>query len=737
MLEDAKNSIPEELSKRFDLNRFFALQRDVINDELSDNVPDLVEDAMENPTGSYQQVSRFQNEKLMDIDRTTIAIMEMLNAINLKVGNLEKSVAEGDGWFDDILSGLLGGLGSGLLGGRGKRTKTSKKIPKKTRPSTKPKTSKIPKINLRGNIGKIIAGLVLSGLALSTTNMFSGDETDSGEDSGVNTASLGDSILSDLAAYAAIGSVPLIASKITNMIAGPTAPPPIETATPKSGAVRRSQLPKDHPKYKAPGGPRDKFGTSSSYVSAEDAKNVKPSASPKAPAGQPGVFSQMGSYLKSSTSNALAYGKSYLSGWKSTAYIAAAYACWDFYSNISALPADMSEADYRKEVGRLARETVAITGLTMFTAFVGGLVGGMAGSFVPGAGNIAVGAIGFLSGIVSGALAEWFIGDEVRGAVNNAALAAVVDTLVGWIMDGVKLAKSVMPTQVKQNNKLARTAATDEFANLNEEQLHAKGLRRIPAKYNSKGGTSPYTEYEVTNPEKFNPSASPMASTSETGMQSATKAASQLYKNRKPETKKSSFLDWMNPGSMVASMAGSMFGATGGEFASGLSGMVNNPGVTAMAQGLSSSDIFGGAGMGAILGMAGVKALTPDDAAAMGMSPEDAAKFNSQIKPQTVSQSMTPGAGREVNAALAKADPLEGVNTAIASMGEQFNAANRLTLAQPAATTRGFPQFASTPHPTSTAIVALRAQGMADVYVHPQSGATMERMDRGGETLFG
>jgi hypothetical protein len=222
-------------------------------------------------------------------------------------------------------------------------------------------------------------------------------------------------------------------------------------------------------------------------------------------------------------------------------------------------------------------------------------------------------------------------------------------------------------------------------------------------------------------------------------MQRATKAASQLHKDRKPEEEKtSSFLDWMNPGSMVASMAGSMFGAAGGDFAAGLSGMVNNPGVLAMADGLSPSTIFGEGGMSAILGMAGVKALTPDDAAAMGMSPEDAAKFNSQIKPQTVSQATpTPSAANKVNPSLAKADPMEGVNTAIASMGEQFNAANRLTLAQPAATTRGFPQFASTPHPTSTAIVALRAQGMADVYVHPQSGATMERMDRGGETLFG
>lgn len=755
MLEDVKNSLPDQLSNRFDLNRFFAATRDIINDELQDNVPFLIEDALENPTGTYKQISRFQNEKLMDIDRSNIRIEQKLDDILGLIGKSSKGDGGGDSIWDDLLGLLGGGLLDGLggWGGRkkgpkGKSPKTKK--PKGRGPKTKKGKFKLPKITGRGAAMAALAAIGGTILYDAFNDDFSTEDLMNGEYNDI----LGE-VGTDLGVYGAIGAAPTVANKITNMISGPSKVPPVPTATPKGEAVMRRDLPKDHPKYKAPGGKMDEFGNSASKVSAEEATNYKPTtATPKAPPAKPGFFSKMGSYLKSSTSGAIDYAKSSIRSLKSTAYIAAAFACWDFYNAVSALPADMSEEEYRKEVGRLARETVAITGLTMFGAFAGSLVAGMAGSFVPGIGNAVGVALGFLGGMVGGSLADYFVGDEVRGAVNNAALAAIVDTLVGWIMAGVKAVKSVMPDQKKQNNKLARSAATDEFANLNDEQLQAKGLKRLPKRVNPKAGvTSTLNEYEVVDPEKYKPSASPAPPsgaptvTPPTATPKSDTPATVPTEEPKPEDQTSS-LDWMAPSAMMGSMLGSMGGKEGGELMAAMAGIGGNKELQAEmakhANLLSPAGIFGAEGMSAMMGMVGAKNISPESAVAMGLVSPDATEaeikakvdeFNSYIKPQKAADS------RVITPELPKADIAENINKTMTEQMTQLSEAmasgTRQTVAQPSITIKGFPQAAATPHPTSLAVVALRAQGMADVYAHPQSGATMQRMDRGGETLLG
>lgn len=52
------NVLPEEVKGRLSLDRFVGIIRDITNDEMQTNMPRHVEEALANPTGSYQQVSR-------------------------------------------------------------------------------------------------------------------------------------------------------------------------------------------------------------------------------------------------------------------------------------------------------------------------------------------------------------------------------------------------------------------------------------------------------------------------------------------------------------------------------------------------------------------------------------------------------------------------------------------------------------------------------------------------------
>lgn len=71
----------------------------------------------------------------------------------------------------------------------------------------------------------------------------------------------------------------------------------------------------------------------------------------------------------------------------------------------------------------------------------------------------------------------------------------------------------------------------------------------------------------------------------------------------------------------------------------------------------------------------------------------------------------------------------------LAEFGNRDND-DRGTPSRPASPISTVPSFIAPPIPTALGVVAMRAQGLADVYPHPMSGPTMQNGDRGGETVF-
>ena len=128
-----------EIANGLSVNRFFATMRDVVNDELERYVPNLVNDALENPVGSYQKSQKVLNTKLDEISKDTKAIRVDTTYIRQAIDRLEKK-SEDSGWFDGILAGLMGFGAASFLrgrgkGGRGARTTTAPppKVAKKTK----------------------------------------------------------------------------------------------------------------------------------------------------------------------------------------------------------------------------------------------------------------------------------------------------------------------------------------------------------------------------------------------------------------------------------------------------------------------------------------------------------------------------------------------------------------------------------------------------------------------------
>lgn len=90
-----------------------------------------------------------------------------------------------------------------------------------------------------------------------------------------------------------------------------------------------------------------------------------------------------------------------------------------------------------------------------------------------------------------------------------------------------------------------------------------------------------------------------------------------------------------------------------------------------------------------------------------------------------------------------RVNPEESNMNAISTMIDERMAAlesvlgqNQTTILQPGGSATPAPRFQSPAIPTSLGIVAMRSQGLADVYPHPLSGPTMQNSDRGGENLF-
>lgn len=792
MLEDAQNSLPAELSDRFSLNRFFTFQRDIINDELAANVPDLIEDALENPTGTYQQVSRFQNEKLMDIDRSTIEIQRTLDEMFLLLQKVSQQ-SGGGGILDDILSAL--GLGNLFGGGKDKKKKQRKKSGgggaggggQSDKDNKKKKKSFFEKIfgdkksgGTRGR-GGLVGGGGRTGLILNLLGFGAGsalllDLMSEDVDLKDMFRNLVEGEYNDelgtAGAIAAISAAPAAvtagAGAVKNIFKGPSAGSLDAPAAvgPSSQTLEKKQykvkdLTADQQKELIDKGKLK--GQSQAQVMEQFAskKDIKAAGlGPSGPFGPSstnatnipktqGFFGGLKSYVSSSVGKAFEYTKGAAKG---TAYVAAAYALYDFYDAISNLPTDLSEEEYRKEVSRLARETIALTGLTMFGAFVGAVAGGSAGSFVPGAGN-AVGAIaGFLGGIIGGSLAEYFYADEVGSVANSPEVTKLVDQLVDWMMIGIKAAKGASESvsdalTIKQ--KVVKLTSKDEYANLSSEELAAKGLKRLPQVRTGRGGTSQYTNYEVVDDQKYKAAKTSNSSGTSafTGMpqvsaplmvgkentagnstlqlkELTTEQTREIIKASPDITDENAIMDlarkmYPNHGYKILKRIIERYKK---EYPGDQSSLSRSGKQLAALQ--IANDILGPAAIQRGASYASLGSATMTDAVESYVSPPLA----------------FPQSNRTIRANPTEVDPSRNINELLkqsfASFSEQFLSAKKL-MSEPSSTTAGFPRFSSTPIPASMAISALRGNGLADVYAHPLSGPTMERMDRGGETHFG
>ena len=117
---------------------------------------------------------------------------------------------------------------------------------------------------------------------------------------------------------------------------------------------------------------------------------------------------------------------------------------------------------------------------------------------------------------------------------------------------------------------------------------------------------------------------------------------------------------------------------------------------------------------------------------------------SSQKTDTAVIQPFAASADRRIPEAPSQEETIANVNAAaisnvmdvkMAEFGEKM-VGRKNTPTTPGGASITVPSFVSPPIPTALGVVAMRAQGLADVYPHPMSGPTMQNGDRGGETIF-
>lgn len=806
MLEEAKKELPEELSGRFDLNRFFAFQRDIIDDVLEENVPELIEDAMENPTGSFQRVSRFQTEKLMDIDRNTTAIKDMLQLISADVEKVKKKQKEGESSFlTDMMKWAAGGLGLGglaklMFGGKGgKKGKGGGKF--------KPGKTKTPKGKaggwfkkalgalgaIRGGKAKGVALLVTGGLIYAYNqgwfedmpdvigNMKDGIDNASegmdtaeavGTDEGVSLTDAIGSNLSYYGSYFGLSGLGAAAKKTPAMMPS------------KFPNINRSQLLPGNKEYVA-AGEKDwwKFASKDAKMQDFITKNATKE-------------SGLSKTLKFAGNNAM--------------YLAAIVQnLYDFTSAVMSLPDGLSDQEYENRVTDLSIKCVASVGIDLFVAFAWSLAAGaITGGSTATAGTVATGgagapvaaAGGFLVGAataigsfvaymaVSGAI-NYAVGDKVENALQDTRFKEAVREIVKFVigtkkvvdkavnstagqaiitatnlvaenlnpfgtirtirrmMNGEKTATGSLFTGTPNtsNKRIVRPANNDEYAKLSDAELLKKGLKRTGSQ-TMMGGHGTQNTYEQVEPAGvYEPADKANAEIS--GLLPDTKLNHGETKKKAPAPSRFSM------GGILASV---MKGAgikedDANAVANQLSGASASAkdALSAASGEHGISDMLGGAGaltgmMGA-LGIGGT--LSASDAEAAGIflpTDTDEVKqqkldaYNGVISADAASATQAPSTDPN------RTVPVKPLPNAIEGMmNEQLNnmsammADSQSTPVSPSFSMTGFPSFTAPHAPSSINIVALRTNGMADVYSHPQGGATMERSDRGGETMLG
>lgn len=731
MLEDAKNSLPADISERLSLNRFFAFQRDIVNDELTDLVPDLVEDALENPTGTYQMVTKFQNEKLMDIDRSTIEIKQMLTDMMDMLQKVSKNNgAGGDGILDDLL-GLLGLRG--LLGGgrnKGKNNKPDGKDDKKSKNNdkkTKKKSGFLSNIFKKGIGRGPVAALIGAGAGSALLYDAFNDDVDFKEFANNVIDGKYNEDLTNMAIPAGIVGAGALAGSYFGDV--PEAkqvskPPPKKIALP-----RRSDLPPTHPEYRAKGTPG-----AGQFVSQKQMQSAMP-APQSAPAKSGGFFSKAASYV---TAPFKAVGN--LAKGSSAAIIGMSLIY--FYQDVSSLPKDLTEEEYRKEVTRLALETIAVTGLTVFASFATAMIAGSIGAAAGGVPALPFSVMGAIAGFIAGEFAVDYYGDTAKDAVNDPEFKAIVDKIVEWVIKGVSASKGAYET-------VTDSMGGGIFSSLmmSNPVGMATGLASSAIMNAFKTDDTSVTNNKVTPTQMItgNQGRGNMQATLEankkqpqmiTGDQGRGNMQATLEANQ-------SIFDKFTPAAIMGNMAASLGAGNKMQSLAGITGALQ--GLDASKLDVANMNLLGGVGgVAGLMSLAGMKSISPAQAEELGIAPDKLKEMNASLQtaPQaaTIAAAMAPQADRVIsqNPVDVNKNFQDAMTQKIAGISQQIMDASKIPVpSSPSLAINSFPSFRSAPLPTSLAVSALRGNGLADVYAHPFSGPTMERMDRGGETHFG
>lgn len=714
MLEQALGQmgkeLPEELTKRMSLNRFFAIQRDIVNDELEALVPDLIEDALENPTGSYQIVSKYQNLKLDQIDKNNSEILIELAEIKKLLGKV--SAGGGAGGADGgLLGNLLDMLGVGGAVGLGAKAAFGGKKSKKSKKQTKFQRG----LRLAKTGGKIGVGLALA------SYLFGDKLTDI--DPGQIARDLGYEGLGDtLDTVGGVAETALLSGasaagmvKAKEFAGKPATPTATQTSSNYSNVVKDERLKGTKYYTQDPTTGKTKFISMAEGAAAEKAGSVtyKGNATPTATPTRPTTS------MSSSISSAVRGGANKV--WASVKWVAGkaatplmlATAVWDAWSQISALDKSLPRNEYASEVTKILADVVKTYGIIWVSSMLGSLIAGGAGAVAGGIGAIPGALIGFASGLILGGAIEYTIGDDISSVVNR-----VVDYVYGT-------------GEYKQANQ-PPAPTVNSFATMGAEGTVEKGSTSFAL-----GGAK-------IPDQKTNQADLPASGASPSSGQVTT-----------PLTAAMSSLASLGGGEMAA----------GGIATSGLVGglMSNQSKLSNFAQ-LGMDKATGLGGNLAALAL-GTGAVTGDKLKQLGIISPDASpeEVNAAVKQysdmtknagptltpeqianetgtsQTAIQNMFAQNGKTVSENTIDNNPNAEFQKMIDQMMTNFQAQNTgvvNNINAPAMSTSAMPKFTDLQTPASMAITALRAQGLADVYSHPQAGSTIERSNRGGETTF-
>lgn len=411
--EEVKNGLSGKAKKSFSLNRFFATERDVVNDELEDKVPDLVENALKNPTGSFQRQSNKVNLELKKLNKTASELNQNIKTLSKKLDKI-KTGQDDSGSILGKLLGLIalgGGLGAylgsflpdgdtiigeaagGVLGA-GAATYGAKKVfDKATGRNKRAKTPKSPKKTPRLRRMKRLG---LGAAAVAAGSYFLSDYLD--EDTMDNVGLAVDSGMGG-AAFAKAQELEKLNpfKKPTAVPTTPAAPPTTPTTTAK---------------------PRD-------VLNLKPTATPVPSAPSMAPKATESFWNKTKNFVSDKASKTVNAAK--WAGGKLIKPAMVVYAVWNAWDQLNNIDKTLPRNEYYAEATKIIAELVKEYGIIWISSIFGAMVSGaIGGTATLGLGAIPSALVGFVSGVIAGAGIEYMIGDDITSVVNT-----VVDYIYG------------------------------------------------------------------------------------------------------------------------------------------------------------------------------------------------------------------------------------------------------------------------------------------------------------------